>query len=55
MPHTTQTARDILRNPRPDHTPALRLIAWAALKSARGQTLNQSRLQMMARATGSAA
>lgn len=40
--------KDALRiatNPQPEHTARLRLLAWATLKSARGQTVCQRRLQ----------
>jgi len=39
------SARQIVANPSPDHSSCLRLLAWAALKSARGQTVCQRRLQ----------
>lgn len=37
------TARRIVANPA-DHPPQLRRLAWCALKTARGQTVRQSRL-----------
>ena len=40
-----QDSRQIVANPSPDHRPGLRLLAWATLKSARGQTVCQHRLQ----------
>ncbi|HCO91078.1 MAG TPA: hypothetical protein DIT40_08910 [Alphaproteobacteria bacterium] len=45
----TDTARAVAGDPRPDHSPALRLIAWSILKTARGQTVRQARLQAMVR------
>lgn len=38
-------ARDIIGNPQPSHSASLRLLAWATLKSERGQTICQRRLQ----------
>ena len=38
-------ARSIIANPQPEHTASLRLLAWAALKSERGQILRQHRLR----------
>lgn len=38
-------ARDIIGNPHPSHSASLRLLAWATLKAARGQTVCQRRLQ----------
>lgn len=40
----TTHARRVVANPLPDDSRTLRLIAWAALKSARGQTVVQHRL-----------
>ncbi len=37
-------ARSIITNPKPEHTASLRLLAWAALKAERGQTICQRRL-----------
>ena len=37
-------ARSIIANPQPEHTASLRLLAWAALKTERGQILRQHRL-----------
>lgn len=34
----------IIGTPKEDHRPSLRLLAWTVLKSARGQTVRQSRL-----------
>lgn len=48
-PTALRQARDIAANPQPRHTAAMRLLAWAVLKSARGQTLRQSRLEAEAR------
>jgi len=41
-------AMNIVRAANPEHTVSLRLVAWATLKSARGQTVNQLRLRRMA-------
>ena len=38
-------AHAIIANPQPQHTATLRLIAWAALKAERGQTICQRRFQ----------
>ena len=38
-------AREIIASPQPQHTATLRLIAWAALKAERGQTICQRRFQ----------
>ncbi len=43
--HPTNQARDIIGNPQPSHSASLRLLAWATLKSERGQTVCQRRLQ----------
>ncbi len=51
MPHIPNTtrrqadARSIITDPQPEHTASLRLLAWAALKTERGQTVCQRRLQ----------
>ncbi|MBC7154582.1 MAG: hypothetical protein H5U19_08225 [Rhodobacteraceae bacterium] len=37
-------ALSVISNPQPHHRPGLRLLAWAMLKSERGQTLRQRRL-----------
>ena len=38
-------ARSIIANPQPEHTASLRLLAWAALKTERGQILHQHRVR----------
>lgn len=38
-------ALSVVSNPKPYHRPGLRLLAWALLKSERGQTVCQRRLQ----------
>lgn len=38
-------ARSIIIDPKPEHTASLRLLAWATLKTERGQTVYQRRLQ----------
>jgi hypothetical protein len=43
----TIQASDIAGNPREFHTRSLRMLAWAALKADRGQTVHQHRLQTM--------
>ena len=48
LPNNQQRQADalsVVSNPKPQHTPNLRLLAWAVLKGARGQTVRQSRLQ----------
>ncbi|PIE15153.1 MAG: hypothetical protein CSA68_07325 [Rhodobacterales bacterium] len=50
-PQRQTDARSIITDPRPEHTASLRLLAWAALKTERGQTVCQHRLQ--ARSTNS--
>ena len=42
---TKLEAVSIIANPQPEHTASLRLLAWAALKSERGQILRQHRLR----------
>ena len=37
-------ARRVVGQPDASHTPQLRLLAWSLLKSARGQSVRQSRL-----------
>ncbi len=44
-------ALQIAGAPSPAHTPQQRMIAWAILKAARGQTVRQVQLQGMARRT----
>ena len=41
---TIARMREIIANPQPDHTPGQRRMAWAVLKTARGQRMIQSRL-----------
>jgi hypothetical protein len=43
----TIQASDIAANPQWFHTRSLRMLAWAALKADRGQTVHQHRLQAM--------
>jgi hypothetical protein len=43
------TALTIVAHPSPDHSPHQRLLAWAILKSQRGQTVRQARLIAMTR------
>lgn len=38
-------AWSIITDPKPEHTASLRLLAWAALKAERGQTICQRRFQ----------
>ena len=40
-------ALDVIANPRTTHSPALRMMAWAMLKTARGQRFSQSQLCRM--------
>ena len=42
--HLAEQARNIIANPHPSDSATLRLLAWAALKSERGQTISQRRL-----------
>lgn len=51
--HATQRqldARAIAANPQPHHSASLRLLAWATLKAARGQTICQHRLHRAGKA-----
>jgi hypothetical protein len=41
----TTNALSIIANPHHTHPPSLRMLAWAVLKSERGQTLHQSGLR----------
>ena len=42
--HLSPQALSVITNPRPEHGPRLRLLAWATLKTERGQTVLQHRL-----------
>ena len=44
-PQIAADALSVVSNPKPHHRPSLRLLAWAALKAERGQTVCQRRLQ----------
>lgn len=41
---TPLTPREIVARPTARHTPQQRMLAWAALKAERGQTIHQHRL-----------
>ena len=45
----TRMTKAIISNPKPGDYQSLRLLAWAALKSSRNQTINQTRLNQLAR------
>lgn len=38
-------ALSVVSNPKPNHPPSLRLLAWATLKAERGQTVRQRNLK----------
>lgn len=44
-----ETARRIVAHPRPSDPQSLRVLAWAALKTARGQQISQTRLSQLNR------
>ena len=47
---TLAQAHEVASNPQAHHSPTQRLLAWAMLKTQRGQTLRQQRLRLWASA-----